>query len=395
MADFVVEHQPQQQQKQQQKILVLQRDGTVTELNPAPSAPATPTSAVRQESEPEHILPDDEREMRMEDVVIEETPHLEVECVEEEVTLSPHGTCHEFIVENADNMGQEVVIGDVEEVVGAEEVVDASEDLSGHANGLSSSEAEMSVALDLAKMSQGHFTDNHTLNGHQFYEAAEEVVVADEGQTVTLHHQEVTGEDESQTAIREFLPNHDEISFQKPRLSYAQMIAESLIQAPDRMLPLSEIYVYISKRYPFYRMDVKSWQNAIRHNLTLNTGFTKVPRPNNEGRGNYWRIEDGAEKNIFKRTIRNHYQNTKPKDTAIYTSPAQAGLPPMRQIRVQGSDFSSDETNRAIRTIQIIQAPKGGGPVDLKGGNFQTIKLNKSMTSTKGQVIFIALPSKS
>lgn len=162
------------------------------------------------------------------------------------------------------------------------------------------------------------------------------------------------------------------------------------------MLPLSEIYVYISKRYPYYRMDVKSWQNAIRHNLTLNTGFTKVPRPNNEGRGNYWRIEDGAEKNIFKRTIRNHYQNTKPKDTAIYASPAQAGLPAMRQIRVQESDFSStDETNRAIRTIQIIQAPKGGGPVDLKGGNFQTIKLNKSMTSNKGQVIFITLPSKS
>ncbi len=47
-------------------------------------------------------------------------------------------------------------------------------------------------------------------------------------------------------------------------------------------------------------MDVKSWQNAIRHNLTLNPSFTKIPRPNNEGRGNYWRMEEGSEKIIFR-----------------------------------------------------------------------------------------------
>ena len=51
-------------------------------------------------------------------------------------------------------------------------------------------------------------------------------------------------------------------------------------------------------------MEVKSWQNAIRHNLTLNQGFSKVPRPNNEGRGNFWRMEVGAEANIFKRQMR-------------------------------------------------------------------------------------------
>lgn len=224
MADFVVEHQPQQQQKQQQKILVLQRDGTVTELKSPPVIPS-------HEEEVSDVI-------KMEEVEIEDSPHLELECAEEEVTLSPHqeALCHqEFIVESADNMGQEVVIGDVEEVVGAEEIVGETESVSvGHANGLSSSEAEMSVALDLAKMSQGHFTDNHTLNGHQFYEAAEEVVVAsaedmEETESTTIHLPENDENNDGHSSIRDFLPD-DEISFQKPRLSYAQMIAEALLQ---------------------------------------------------------------------------------------------------------------------------------------------------------------------
>ena len=49
-----------------------------------------------------------------------------------------------------------------------------------------------------------------------------------------------------------------------------------------RMLPLNDIYGYISSHYPFYRMESKgskAWQNAIRHNLTLNPNFEKVARP--------------------------------------------------------------------------------------------------------------------
>ena len=48
------------------------------------------------------------------------------------------------------------------------------------------------------------------------------------------------------------------------------------------MLPLYDIYLYISRNYPFYGMEAKgskAWQNAIRHNLTLNPNFEKVARP--------------------------------------------------------------------------------------------------------------------
>ena len=43
-----------------------------------------------------------------------------------------------------------------------------------------------------------------------------------------------------------------------------------------------------------------------RHNLTLNKAFIKVPRPATEGRGAYWKLENGAESQIFRRMARNY-----------------------------------------------------------------------------------------
>lgn len=57
----------------------------------------------------------------------------------------------------------------------------------------------------------------------------------------------------------------------------------------------------ISARHPFYKMEARNWQNSIRHNLTLNKNFCKLPRLTTEGRGSHWKLEKGAERTIFKR----------------------------------------------------------------------------------------------
>ena len=195
--------------------------------------------------------------------------------VQEEVVIGENGAhyindvaSNETVVYSANGEEEEVVQLKEEEIIGTP-----------------SSEMEMSVAMDLAKLSQGHFENNH----------------------YSVAHSPSPIMPPPLPQLEPKITPHPPCGVEKPRLSYAQMIAESLMQAEDRMLPLCEIYTYINQKYPYFRMDVKSWQNAIRHNLTLNPSFQKVPRPNNEGRGNFWRMEDGAERQIFKRTIRSHH----------------------------------------------------------------------------------------
>ena len=55
--------------------------------------------------------------------------------------------------------------------------------------------------------------------------------------------------------------------YTKPKMSYAQLIAEALLTGSERMLTLNDIYIAINKQHPYYSLDAASgrnWQNAIR-----------------------------------------------------------------------------------------------------------------------------------
>ncbi|KAI5181512.1 forkhead box protein J1 [Nematocida sp. AWRm80] len=77
----------------------------------------------------------------------------------------------------------------------------------------------------------------------------------------------------------------------KPPYSYAILIRKALSESSDGQLSLSGIYKWIKDKYSYYRTADSSWQNSIRHNLSLNKSFQKVKRPvGKPGKGGYWRL---------------------------------------------------------------------------------------------------------
>ncbi|ORY96596.1 hypothetical protein BCR43DRAFT_563863 [Syncephalastrum racemosum] len=84
----------------------------------------------------------------------------------------------------------------------------------------------------------------------------------------------------------------------RPPHSYASLIAQAILTSPDHRLTLREIYDWIQSRYPnLYEANETGWQNTIRHNLSLNRCFMKLPRvqdvsaKNKGSKGGYWAVD--------------------------------------------------------------------------------------------------------
>lgn len=112
---------------------------------------------------------------------------------------------------------------------------------------------------------------------------------------------------------------------EKPPYSYIALIVMAIQSSPTKRLTLSEIYTFLQQHHPFFRGSYQGWKNSVRHNLSLNECFIKLPKGlGRPGKGHYWTLDPASEflfeEGGFRRRPRGYRRKCKALQPPFHTA---------------------------------------------------------------------------
>ena len=118
--------------------------------------------------------------------------------------------------------------------------------------------------------------------------------------------------------------------------------------ATDKKVTLNGIYQFIMERFPYYRENKQGWQNSIRHNLSLNDCFIKVPREKGRpGKGAFWTLDPSC----YDMFEHGNYRRRKRKPRMALQQQEES------KMACTGSGAEKDGASKFVFSIENILRP--------------------------------------
>ncbi|AWP19717.1 putative forkhead box protein N3-like [Scophthalmus maximus] len=109
----------------------------------------------------------------------------------------------------------------------------------------------------------------------------------------------------------------------KPPYSFSCLIFMAIEDAPNKRLPVKDIYGWILEHFPYFANAPTGWKNSVRHNLSLNKCFKKVDKDRSQsiGKGSLWSIDPEYRHNLIQALKKTPYHPYSPGLATPSTSP--------------------------------------------------------------------------
>jgi len=129
------------------------------------------------------------------------------------------------------------------------------------------------------------------VNQQQSNQINDQQTVNEQGHNSLDHCLDHKDSDGILTRVRSDKTYRRNLTHAKPPYSYISLITMAIQNSDTQMLTLAEIYQFIMDLFPYYKQNQQRWQNSIRHSLSFNDCFLKVPRtPDKPGKSSFWTL---------------------------------------------------------------------------------------------------------